>query len=157
MWKIEKIVRKGDYDYAVVKEHPYASKYGYVLHHRIVMENILGRLLTPSEVVHHIDHDKRNNIPENLELKDSNSTHAKEHALEKGRKYVELICNTCGETFEKPKNLFNSRSFFCSRSCSGKMQKKIQLGRITPEMKSAISVNIVREYVKYSTDNAEET
>lgn len=53
MWKIEKIVKKGDYNYAVVKNHPHATKYGYVLHHRIVMENFLGRLLSPQEIVHH--------------------------------------------------------------------------------------------------------
>ena len=33
----------------------YASKYGYVLYHRILMENHLGRILNQNEVVHHID------------------------------------------------------------------------------------------------------
>ena len=54
MWKIEKIVKKGDYLYAVVIEHPCSTKHGYVLHHRIVMENHLKRLLSHSEVVHHV-------------------------------------------------------------------------------------------------------
>jgi len=58
-WKIEKIVSKGDYNYAVVKNHPNATKYGYVLHHRIVMENHLGRLLNSNEVVHHINGQKK--------------------------------------------------------------------------------------------------
>lgn len=151
MWNIEKIVRKGDYDYAVVRGHPHASKHGYVLHHRIIMENTLGRLLSKEEVVHHKDHNKRNNAPENLEVKGSNSEHSREHSLERGRLWVELICNCCGVTFQRFKNRCHNRSFYCSKSCSGKMAKK------TPEMKSAVSVNIVREYRKYSTDNAEET
>lgn len=53
MWNIEKIVSKGDYDYAVVKGHPNATENSYVLHHRIVMENHLNRLLNSNEVVHH--------------------------------------------------------------------------------------------------------
>lgn len=36
--------------------------------HRIVAENILRRSLMSSEIVHHIDGDKRNNTPENLEI-----------------------------------------------------------------------------------------
>lgn len=44
MWKIRKIIKKGDYEYALVPEHPNATKNGYVLHHRIVMENSIGRL-----------------------------------------------------------------------------------------------------------------
>lgn len=47
MWVIEKIVSKGDYNYAVVKGHPFSTKNNYVLEHRIVMENKLGRVLSP--------------------------------------------------------------------------------------------------------------
>ena len=68
MWKIKKIVSKGDYNYAVVPEHPSAIKGGYVLEHRIVRENYLGRLLDPSEVVHHCDGNKKHNTISNLEL-----------------------------------------------------------------------------------------
>ena len=68
MWKIEKTVKKGDYLYAVVKDHPRSSKYGYVLYHRIIMENHIGRILNPNEVVHHIDGNKLNNNIENLQL-----------------------------------------------------------------------------------------
>lgn len=38
------------------------------LEHRVVMERVLGRELFPGENVHHIDGDKRNNDPDNLEL-----------------------------------------------------------------------------------------
>jgi len=55
MWNIKKVISKGDYLYALVPEHPNATKNGYVLMHRIVMENHLGRILNKDEVVHHLD------------------------------------------------------------------------------------------------------
>ena len=51
MWKIEKTISKGDYNYALVREHPKATKNRYVLEHRAIVENHLGRLLNPNEVV----------------------------------------------------------------------------------------------------------
>lgn len=51
MWKIEKIVSKGDYDYCIVRNHPNRTSSDYVLHHRVVVENHLGRVLNSDEVV----------------------------------------------------------------------------------------------------------
>jgi len=68
MWKIEKIVSTGNYNYAVVKDHPNSNKNGYVLEHRIVMENHIKRLLTSDEVVHHINGISKDNRIENLLL-----------------------------------------------------------------------------------------
>src|SRR6266567_4663512 len=41
---------------------------GHMLEHRYVIEQKLGRYLLPGENVHHIDGNKLNNAPENLEL-----------------------------------------------------------------------------------------
>jgi predicted DNA-binding protein len=48
--------------------------------HRAVAEEKMGRKLLPGEVVHHIDGDKTNNSPENLQVM-SNSDHVKLHGL----------------------------------------------------------------------------
>jgi hypothetical protein len=58
-------------------DHPYATKHGYVAEHRLVVESRIGRLLTPGEVVHHIDGNKSNNHPDNLQLFESNGEHLK--------------------------------------------------------------------------------
>lgn len=50
--------------------------------HRIIMENLLGRKLLPTEIIHHRDGNRRNNIVVNLELM-SQSEHAKLHTKER--------------------------------------------------------------------------
>lgn len=48
--------------------HPNANKKGYIFLHRLISEAMLGRFLTEDEVVHHKDHDQRNNHWSNLEV-----------------------------------------------------------------------------------------
>jgi hypothetical protein len=50
---------------------------GYAPVHRIVMHQKLGRVLLPGEVVDHIDGNKTNNDPSNLQLFASNAEHLK--------------------------------------------------------------------------------
>lgn len=61
LFEIKKVIKKGDYLYALVPDHPTATKNGYVLLYRVVMENHLGRLLEKNEVVHHFMDSKEHN------------------------------------------------------------------------------------------------
>lgn len=51
--------------------------------HRYVMEQLIGRQLTADERVHHKNHDRTDNRPENLELFSSHSEHMAHHRLER--------------------------------------------------------------------------
>ena len=156
MWKIEKLVKKGEYMYAVVKDHPYRTKNNYVLAHRVIMENHLGRLLNNDEVVHHKDGNKLNNDLSNLEVMNAKE-HVMKHQRLHGRKWAELQCPWCGKHFMKPLNATfiqkKAKYTCCSMQCRGKMSSEIKHHGLTPELETAISNNLVRMFTKYSEDD----
>jgi len=78
-WKGGRIKNKDGYIEIYCPCHPNARKHTkYILEHRLVMEEILGRYLTRREVVHHKNGKKDDNRPENLELFDCNGRHLAE-------------------------------------------------------------------------------
>ena len=79
-WRGGVIEREGRRLLYVGREHPMADTYGYVYEHRLVMAEVLGRMLEQDEHVHHIDVDPLNNTPGNLVVV-TRSQHTTLHAL----------------------------------------------------------------------------
>lgn len=153
MWIIERVVSKGKYNYAVVPNHPNAIRCGYVLEHRIVMENNLGRILLRTEIVHHKNDNKKDNRIENLEVK-NNPEHVKMHMESIGICMVELKCPECEKIFTKRKGLSfltkgRGKYNCCSPRCRGKFSRNIQLNGLTLESQEKINTNFIKEFRQY--------
>lgn len=79
-WTGGRKVRKDGYTLIYLDAHPSlpGGQPGYVLEHRLVAEQTIGRHLTADEVVHHLNEDPSDNRPENLQVM-TQSEHAKLH------------------------------------------------------------------------------
>lgn len=67
-------------------DHHLADVRGYAYEHRVVAEELLGRQLEPGEQVHHINGERTDNRPENIEIKASKAWHSVEHRKCKERR-----------------------------------------------------------------------
>lgn len=66
-WKGGRLTNRAGYVLVYAPQHPAAkAAKGYVLEHRLVMEQVLGRRLKRTEHVHHINGDPADNRPRNL-------------------------------------------------------------------------------------------
>jgi len=70
---------KMGYVYSYQPEHPYCDSRNYVPMHRLIIEKHIGRYLTKSEIIHHVDGARGNNKIENLLLLPNQKAHAKYH------------------------------------------------------------------------------
>lgn len=144
-WTIRKIVSKGDYNYAVVPEHPFATDRGYVLEHRIVVENSLCRLLGPDEIIHHVNEQKKDNRIENL-IVTSVAEHNRHHNST-GRTALLLRCPWCRIVFVREKRQTHigkktGRYTCCSSSCRGSLSRRIQMGCPPRDLEQRLADNV---------------
>jgi hypothetical protein len=97
------------YFYFCDKTHPLADAYGLVYYHRHVASEKIGRWVTADEHVHHIDKDRTNNSPDNLEVMTR-----QEHRYRHCNRPLLVECPVCRQLF-KPSS---RTSICCSQKCS---------------------------------------
>ena len=92
----------------VGKNHYLADIRGYAYEHRLIAEIKIGRKLRNGEQVHHIDHNKLNNNPDNLKVTKNRPHHAVEHRKKDSKsrlpneKNIDIICSCgCESVFKK--------------------------------------------------------
>ena len=110
------------------------NKYHSKAYARYLMEQHLGRKLTNEEEVHHKDHNKMNDVIENLEVKNK-TIHRREHNI---KPIMIEHCYICGSDIivdsKKRANHYRSKNknpdkWFCSKHCSGIFGQKEQQNR----------------------------
>lgn len=84
------VVERDNYLWEFCPDHPFASKWGYVPQHRLVVERKLQRFLTNEEVVHHKDENKQNNSVDNLVVMTKAEHMAIHQRLRHDAKYPEI-------------------------------------------------------------------
>lgn len=100
---------------------------------KYLMEKYLDRYLTEDETVDHIDGNPLNNDISNLQVKPRRE-HCRDDAYR--NEDVTVRCAYCGKEFIISGNKLHNRNrkdnhqsgYFCSRSCTGKYGREIQLG-----------------------------
>lgn len=83
-WKGGTRKDKDGYVLVYKPDHP-SSRRGYIRQHRLIMESMIGRYLTDTEVVHHKNDNPSDNRIENLELYDSNARHKSDDSKKRKR------------------------------------------------------------------------
>jgi hypothetical protein len=74
-WMGGRTTDKNGYVLVLARNHPNARKNGYILEHRLIMSQYLGRALSKMEVVHHANGIRDDNRIENLILFEKNADH----------------------------------------------------------------------------------
>ena len=78
-WKGGRTVASNGYVLVKAPNCPETHANGYVYEHRLVAQERLGRTLLPGEQVHHLNHIKTDNRPENLVVVPSRLAHGEQH------------------------------------------------------------------------------
>lgn len=108
-WKGGRVVASNGYVLVKVgKSHHLADVRGYAYEHRVVAEKVIGRRLKAGEQIHHVNGNKQDNKPENLEVVSGIAEHRVRHRQPgsglqlPGEVNPLILCECgCGERLDK--------------------------------------------------------
>jgi hypothetical protein len=137
-------MKNGDYILVIAPENYPGKKYRgrYCYEHVLVAWIKYGRLPAIGEEVHHVNENKHDNDPSNVEIITS-VEHKKLHGVKRAVEQIKIVCAYCEIEFEMPPNKYRSaiktgQTIHCSRSCAVRDQHRKGL------------VNLVGRYGKVS-------
>ena len=105
-----------DYILILKPDHPFCNSMGYVLEHRLVMEQFIGRYLTKYEEIHHINKNTKDNRIQNLKLI-SKGEHTTIHNL---KDMYNRRCSICGsDKTRMRKTTIGLRPNWCGNEING--------------------------------------
>jgi len=122
-------MKNGPYELVIAPGNFPGKKYRdrYAYEHTVVWWLHTGTVPAVGQIIHHKNHNKRDNRIENLELL-TNSQHSALHGALNPAPLIQLECYRCGASFHK--NAADYRHylkigqtrFYCGRSCQVKYQ-----------------------------------
>ncbi len=120
-WKGGTISTSNGYRMVLRPDHPNAMKNGYILEHRLVASEALGRPLKDREVVHHNNGQRDDNEPDNLTPMEERAHKRAHFSGVHNPKWKGGIqpkrCAGCGTFFVKKCIPTHWATRFCSKSC----------------------------------------
>ncbi len=131
-WRGGRSLKKDGYIYVQCHGHPSADKSGTVLEHILVAEKMLGHRLPIGSRVHHINHNRSDNRPENLEVlteREHRHAHARDRVEEMGGDFLlDKICSRCKKLmarikFHKSKSTYDGLDPRC-KQCTFERQSE---------------------------------
>lgn len=139
-------MKNGEYELVIAPDNYPGQIYRnrYCLAHILAYQKAYGIIPNSNEVVHHIDGNKYNNDPSNLQLM-TREAHSELHNKTRIIKLVEFICPGCGNHFIKPRRttfLIKGGMYNC---CSKKCANKV-LSIPKEELDKKLDILIVREF-----------
>lgn len=104
-WKGGRKHNKGGYVLILKRGYPGTDINGYILEHRYVMEQVLGRKLRENEIVHHKNEVKDDNRPENLYVEERGKHTIRHHSgKRKSDEAKSKISNAAKKRFKNKEN-----------------------------------------------------
>jgi uncharacterized protein (DUF1330 family) len=136
----------------LVKSHPNADVSGYVMEHRVIMEQHLGRYLQKNEVVHHLNGIKHDNRLNNLEVMDHTEHTIMHHVgLKRSKETRAKLSATATKRFKNKRN----HPFY--KDVDDELRKLFYQGKKPTEISRLLGITRKTVYNKINYLNLKET